>query len=1206
MRASGADQSHIDQLSVRIVHSEEMAKTGELASHADIMSDKTLQFRYMSRDMGTPKDALIIPYQTRGRDYINEIMDWLDDAPGAYPVKPRGNVELRSLQKAAKWKLGLSKTGEGTWSMEAAIRGAPYEFGMMKRTAAGWEVDITRRSFNKSKHLIETQAIEPLGTFTSLRQAKEAAQIYLQENIVGVYAKGKLQDVLRRTGKLPRDVYTDLSPTGAAREWPTISEEISTKLFGEPKKLTKTLRELGFGEKYPKLLGQQKIASPAWADYTSKRLYGTIPELDTATNKWLVDVLTDPADPTSAVAQRMVFESHDEVALRMIADTVDDDYMKAYLNEIGMSMRKNTKTGMYEVFSRIDEETVLFSGASPKQLLMDNKELMPKIPHDLGPTMALVAPNMVEVKYAGGAIIGSPEEILREFGRIENRTTSAMRRNLGATKQGYLVGDQMSKTFEVFVPETGDRMVFNTIEEAKAWLKGGFDTLESIENAAIKKGQRIWAEGGKWIVYDSKGTAQVFNTMADVKGFLAKTPLPAWWPELSGLPSELVEPSKKLIDSSGLFPPVMFELKPNQTKFQLQMETFNQFISGPEGWLVRHVDKGGDPELLRIFRHVEDIRQLIRGQDNRLNQIAHTLFLDESKKSLMKLERRKYIGEWMRAHGDEAKREVITARGLTEYELGVGQRVRELWGVKAGEGLHGRYLGLSGGTGIGWLEDYLPKLNKYFLSHKSMNYADGSFSQFFKDVYGKNVPKDLDAFFMHQRVYDVLTLLDEDDPLALLMKYSKIGNRKTLMGSYWTEAMSQIDEIANKDALGAARLRFYMGDIMGLPQSTGEAILKNASLEALRKFGVNKAMGQDLLRFFMSTGYMSALGLRPMLAVRNMMQIWTTLAPSLGADGNKWVNWSLKKVGGDKTGQVFDAFRAKGLFMAELPVSGGEIFEAFGPEGMVGKFLNAGMKWYRNSDEFSRAVAYWASRGKFENASKLFLEGMQGKAPRMTEDAFLEMSGLRTMDPTFVEDTLKLVRDGNWVSAADSFAVKMTTNTMFPYWSGMSPMSFRGIMGKLFGMMGHYPVYYVENVRRAMKHGSTASKLAYAATWGFNSAALYGAFTTLGLKANDFLPWQPLQFVGGPYYQIANGLLTSLSAGYKGRQARAELFGFTMNEGKVEFHPEKGSLYKWFIPFAYEGERLIQAFKYAEEGHGWAAFLSATGGRPTPYWTGEQ
>jgi hypothetical protein len=436
------------------------------------------------------------------------------------------------------------------------------------------------------------------------------------------------------------------------------------------------------------------------------------------------------------------------------------------------------------------------------------------------------------------------------------------------------------------------------------------------------------------------------------------------------------------------------------------------------------------------------------------------------------------------------------------------------------------------------------------------------------------------------------------------MKYGKVGNRKFLLGSYWNEAQEVIEN--STDQLGKARLKYYMADVMGLPQSEGEALLKTASLEALRKFGVNKFMGEDVLRFFMSTGYMSALGLRPMLAVRNMMQIWTTLAPSLGANGNSYVLKALKKVASDKTGQIFDAFRMKGLFMAELPAPGGDLFEAFGPEGIVGKFMNAGMKWYRNSDEFSRAVGYWAARMKFEDASKVFTNGLRGKGPRMTEDAFLEMSGLRATDDIFRDDTLKLVRAGNWVSAADSYATKMATATMFPYWAGMSPGAYRGIMGKLFGMMGHYPVYFLENIRRNLRYGSLTSKTAFMATWAFNSAALYGAFTTVGLKANDFLPWQPLQFTGGPYYQLMNGMVQSLGTGYKGRQARAELFGATTSEGKTDFQPQKGSIYKWFIPFSYEMGNLIDAFKYAEEGNTWAAFLSATGGRPTPYWTGEQ
>jgi hypothetical protein len=180
--------------------------------------------------------------------------------------------------------------------------------------------------------------------------------------------------------------------------------------------------------------------------------------------------------------------------------------------------------------------------------------------------------------------------------------------------------------------------------------------------------------------------------------------------------------------------------------------------------------------------------------------------------------------------------------------------------------------------------------------------------------------------------------------------------------------------------------------------------------------------------------------------------------------------------------------------------------------------------------------------------------------------------------------------------------MRIVDETMFPYRSGTGPYAFRGALGKMFGMFGHWPVNYLENLRRGLQGTSAGTKAAFAVTWVGNSLALYGAFRAIGVNAPNYLPWYPLQFSGGPYWHLSHQLLQSLGPGYKGRQARGELFGLSTANGRLNFDPSKGELYKWFIPGGFMMKSFSRAVDHANDGNMWGAFLSATGAPVNPTW----
>ncbi len=1138
---SGAKPGDVANVRVEFVHSKasQLDVKGDIpledvegvASRAEYFTDKNIRITAYGKTFTMPiRLAGDLAEGTRLRNLVG----FLDNLE-IFPVKTVPNVKIK--QALARLKVeNFQVMAKATGSTKRMVKLTSEEFpeqvaGFLQKKGSLWEYTMT-------------SGLPARGTAPTLKEARQGLLVAFQKQGV----------------------------------------ELTSEV-----RATTSLAEKGFLAQYPKLLQRQRIFTPAWVEYAAGELDNATLKVDAITGAIEVNIHQVAGDLASPIARTITVDSYEVLAKDLIARTVDEKYLRGYLNDQGLKLVVNRETKQVSVLARAGEKP-LYQAPDVHTLLTQNPELMPKIPHDLGPQVAAVTPGQVEVKYTKGILTGSYEEVLKELDRFENRALRQSKMMVRANRQGYLTSSQLSKQFEVYIPEINERRVFNDMAGVKEYLGGGWKQYDEIEKTALQKGMRLVPANGKWLAYDSTGKVVQLADEAALHAHIAKVPRPEWMPELSGMPSEVVEPMKR--PPEGTFKPEFLALREPKTAFGVKLDVVSQFWRDPIAWFRQHVEKGGDPELLKAISSFEDVRQLMRAEDNRLGQLAHTLFLDSAGKPIGK-DRRIYIGEWLRAAPDQ-KVEVIRIRGLTEDELHAGELLRGLWGAEAGKGLHGKF-GI-----VGFIDDYFPKMNQHFNSNRAKIFSDGDVRSYMRDVFGENVPGKLDAFFKHARVSDVLSLSQELDPLAAVMKYGAIGHRELYMGPYWDEIGKVLE--ATTDDVGKARLFAYMGDIMGLPHGGAEKTLQNATLEVLKKFGVEHGLGLDVVKLMTSFAYMSALGFRPMLAVRNTLQIFNTLAPSLGLGGNKWVSKAMKKIAGDSDGSVFNGLRAKGIMMANLPVPGGETLAMLDPEAFVGKFLNKGLSWYRNSDEFTRAVSFWASKMKFDDAIERYQASMKG-ALNMSEENFLEMSGLNMLPPDVKNQALGLIREGKWYSASDLYATRMTDWTMFPYRSGMTPMAFRSLPGKLFGMMGHYPLYYVENIRRGLKYGSTASKAAFASTFLWNSAVIYGALQYgFGQKADDFIPWVPMQFTGGPLYQLTNSMIQSVGRGYKGRQARAELFGLTSTEGKLAFDPRKGSLYQWFVPGGFELRKISDGVKFAEAGNWWSAFLSFTGGTPVPSW----
>jgi hypothetical protein len=118
-------------------------------------------------------------------------------------------------------------------------------------------------------------------------------------------------------------------------------------------------------------------------------------------------------------------------------------------------------------------------------------------------------------------------------------------------------------------------------------------------------------------------------------------------------------------------------------------------------------------------------------------------------------------------------------------------------------------------------------------------------------------------------------------------------------------------------------------------------------------------------------------------------------------------------------------------------------------------------------------------------------------------------------------------------------------------------------------------------------------------TWLGNSAALYGAFRAVGIEMDDFKPWNPLIFTGGPYYELFN---KALAAAGGDQQALSNLTGIRQKDGDIKWMPARAELLQWSIPFSMAAKDFAEGVGYLAEGDHYRGYMNMTGFRLVDNW----
>lgn len=882
----------------------------------------------------------------------------------------------------------------------------------------------------------------------------------------------------------------------------------------------------------------------------------------------------------------------EEATDRLLLETTDFAYIKFDMAKQGYSITKSKE--LYTVRGEGLVEPV--TGKSINEVVDKLNYRPQKISNKFAPKVNLISDDSVEITFENGVVLGNKRSMKQMLSKFEDMDYITSRKKLGDYESGQVFVTPAG-SYEVHVPEIGTIKKFESVKEANKFIRRSWKEYDNLLEISHNKGLETWYEKGVMKVSDGKSTFTAKNR-EELYAIYKQ------YPDTTGAPEIMIEDLDE--DALNAIDKVLREydkanipvqdgppIKPLGDIAQKKGEPLSSMgasgelralFANMDKWAETTLTKMGQTDILAKYRNITITRRMAKTASDKAEEALRLVFSDENGK-MLPLDRRRAIFYHAGAQSPQEELSAIEMFGdITSKEKAIVERLRTF----LGETNEGAVTGLAGVFGISpdkMINNYMPRIKDWALKNAdevaNMTTAEELIEASMRDVYGRNAPKNLKAFFKEMRVSDTLEFAAIDDPIRAIQHYIRVGYRQHYMGRSWEELY---DTIAKSGVDNGVIQRFnrYREHIMGLHSNEGSRVAKRIGEDLGKRLGLKN--GANAVDAYFSLNYLANMGYRPWLAIRNTYQVFTTLAPRFG---NTWVDDAIgtaRKL----TKEHYSYLREIGVLRGEPPIVN-TILDA---ESTLGNITHNALGLFKSSDEYTRAVAYYTAAGRFDFALDKWRKGGIKDV-----NGFLKEAGVTKMDIDTVNRVKGLMNKNtsDSINAARAyFGTKVSNETMFEYIKEQAPTIYTGsFFGKMFGQYGTYAAGYRANVMRGLKHGDFGDKAAFVARFLTNQSALYAAFTALGINARNFIPGAPALFGGGPQFEVGVAILESMGSGYKARQARSQLsrkfspVGYTKSKGLYANYPE-------MLPGSIQFRYAKKALEYAEKGDLWRAFLSVT------------
>lgn len=867
-----------------------------------------------------------------------------------------------------------------------------------------------------------------------------------------------------------------------------------------------------------------------------------------------------------------MFRDVDDLLDTTVLHNVSEKELALDLRLNGLTLKK-VDDG-YEVFGR--GKTSLYKSSTLPDLMKRMGYRPDKFPAEMGPTVAHISPDGgMAIKGQGKIVSGSKEKVLKYLDGFRDYSEVEKLKRIQGFKDANLYRKTFT-TYQVRMPKAGIIEEFKTVPEARDFINN-WTQFENLKKIGRKKQLDVTYQRGRYEIAD-EGKVLYASSEEDLTKIFKAYPDPEYAPELF--------PEFRQAINSEELPPNMF---PNQMPLYTDPPVFRKRVTKnssitplqsilnaitPADATIRRLSKtSGHTELLTLFREMDNYLGLANAEISRGFDISSQIFRVNGK--LLDQNKRQGIQALLEATTDEIKDKVIKTFNLTPEDLGVADKVISMY-----DDLKYKF----GVDPWKWLQNYAPHIRDWI--RNPANKIPATSEELIDAVFGSRARTDptLKFFALFDRSGDMAEHLRDMDSLSTLLKYQMAGHKKLYVGGTWDKISAYMKANAKTIPVELRnRIDRYRGLVSGQYKVPGVDGVKQFSRRVktqLKHLGFVKdgneldLLTDDLLQTFFTLNYTASMGLRPYLAIRNSLQVWTTLAPRFGFSNTAR---AIKNVG-NMTPEAYDALLKKGVISGKAPI----VNETLGRESKLGRFAERSMRLFTSSDEFTRAVAYHTAKVQFDDALDQWNRGRL-----KTLKGFSDTAGINLIDEDVsirVMDAFQKYTntgDHSWLETArDLFGKRVSDETMFMYRREMQPSLYSGsLIGKMFGQYGTYAPQYIENVARGLRRGNPAQRLAFLTRWVGAGSALYYAFEAFDIRGKDYLPWGPMGFSGGAVFDALMQLRSLPAGGYEGRQALGEL----------------KYMVKGFVPGSYQVKMVSDAIKFFQEGDSYKAMLSLTG-----------
>lgn len=876
----------------------------------------------------------------------------------------------------------------------------------------------------------------------------------------------------------------------------------------------------------------------------------------------------------------------------------DEEYFEAVGKATGIHVGKEVQpeTGIPLYVARSRDGSIIQRASTKAELAALNENLEPKLPDVLAPKLVFVDDSQT-VEVSGTFAIGSQTQmrkLLDNYTSYSKMFGPRTEQLVDIRPDGSTISLKGKNTLTVEVPSLGFSQRFSTLDRAKKFLTADRKKYETIEQVANEKGYRIDpTPGGDLLVRSSDGKTFIAKTREQLEGVLRDAPDPsfqqdivtAFSPEIDG------EIAARAADKLAIDPSVMkYDFVNEQWRTPLhEWGTYSNAFWRPMMSTIERVARiTGDSSITNTMRQFVVRKRLMGASARRAEGLINQVMQIDGKKlsrsdanQLMKLLELPE-DKWAQAASTMGMK-------FTSSHDTLLRRTRQLYDF------YGKKFGVDMDA---MLSSYAPKIRKFLIEMDTdpelrKQFATASKEKILQSVFAgqPDALKTVEFFAKHTRLDTFLTVADNKNIVTATRFYVEHGLRELYLADFIESTNTWFKKLAGNPAVNEVDLSMvesYLNAITGKTSSPSQVVVGNRSMAAsvalahgIRKLKVlpgkhfadaiddiaDNMITLDLPSKLQSAVTYSTLGWRPVRALTNMMQYNNTMAVF-----GHYADDAVGELSRDTADEYIKQMFRKGLLTEKIFASGAET-----PQAVKG-ILERSLRSQQNVEYLTRAWTARAAEKAFDENFPLFASG------KIDFKKFVKLSNMDILDPTAIQTIAGFIKQGNPESARDLFQSEAIRMLMFDYSKENYPLAFKGVLGRMFGKFGVYPVGQIDLYNSILTRGDAASRTVRALRMLGLTTATYEAFRMAGIDYSGFLAFDPLQFSGGPLYQTLQDALSARESGPEGALARTRLM----------------RSWKLAVPFSLQAGKVIDAVNSLNDGNVHQALVEAMSARYTP------